>query len=75
VYRHCNLAVLVAVTETSSLGGQVVKVSKLPWLPRGVGVNGNRGPLFSRVFNGTGFLGFPSLLVLAWLKLTAFCNH
>ena len=54
----------VAVAETSSLGGQVVKVLKLPGLPRRVGVNVNYGRLFLRVFSGTGFLGFPLLLVI-----------
>ena len=66
----------VAVAETSSLGGQVVKVLKLPRLPRRLGVNVNYGRLFPRVFSGIGFLGFPLLLVITWLKLTvAFFSH
>lgn len=66
----------VAVAETSSLGGQVVKVLKLPRLPRRVGVNVNYRRLFPRVFSGTGFLGCPLLLVITWLKLTvAFFSH
>lgn len=77
--QTCSLcvacAVLVDVTETTCTGGQVGKVSKLPRLSRRLGVNGNRRPLFPRVFSGIGFLGIPLLLVRNWLKLTALCNH
>lgn len=77
--QTCSLcvtrAVLMDVTETTCTGSQVGKVSKLPRLSRRLGVNGNRRPLFPRVFSGIGFLDIPLLLVKNWLKLTTLLNH